>query len=255
MTDSSFSAEKGKRLFVCGATSAIALPVCRRLAADSASFFLVARNAQRLDRVAADLSTRGAARVETRCLDLTKTARHSDLVSEAFATFGEFDIAFLAHGILGDPSRVVEDPKEAEKVLQTNFTSAVSLLTLLANRFEKQRRGTIAVITSVAGDRGRKSNYVYGSAKAGLTVFLQGLRHRLHSAGVRVVAIKPGFILTPMTENLARKPLAVEPKRIAPDILRSFESGPEEVYTPWFWKPIMTAIRWIPEPLFKRLDL
>jgi short-subunit dehydrogenase len=143
----------------------------------------------------------------------------------------------------------------AEAILRTNFLSAVSLITWLANYFETAQRGTLAVISSVAGDRGRKSNYVYGASKGGLNIFLDGVRNRIDRAGVHVLTIRPGFVATPMTAHLPQSPLFASPQRVAQDILKAIAQRKDVVYVPGFWAPIMFVIRGIPESIFKKLNL
>lgn len=242
-----------RRVLIVGATSAIAAEVARLYADRGASLVLTGRNPARLAAVGDDLRVRGATGVETEVLDLLDRDRHAPLVRRAFA--GGLDVALLAHGDLPDQQRCQADPREAARALELNLVATVELLTLLAGEFEARRAGTIAVITSVAGDRGRQSNYVYGAAKAGVTVFLQGLRQRLRSAGVRVVTLKPGFVDTPMTAHLPRNPLASSPRRAARAIYRAIEAPRDVAYIPWFWRPVMALIRAVPESLFKRLRL
>jgi short-subunit dehydrogenase len=242
-----------QRVLIVGATSAIAAEVARRYAGRGASLVLTGRNPARLAAVGDDLRVRGAGSVETEVLDLLERERHAAVVRRAFA--GPLDLALLAHGDLPDQQRCQTDPGEAARTLELNLVATVELLTLLATEFETQGFGTIAVITSVAGDRGRRSNYVYGAAKAGVTVFLQGLRQRLRPAGVRVVTLKPGFVDTPMTAHLPRNPLASSPQRAARAICRAIESHRDVAYIPWFWRPVMALIRAVPEALFKRLRL
>jgi decaprenylphospho-beta-D-erythro-pentofuranosid-2-ulose 2-reductase len=242
-----------RRVLIVGATSAIAAEVARRYAAGGASLVLTGRNPARLAAVGDDLRVRGAGSVETEVLDLLDRERHAAVVKRAFA--GPLDVALLAHGDLPDQQRCQTDPGEAARALELNLVATVELLTLLASEFEAQGFGTIAVITSVAGDRGRQSNYVYGAAKAGVSVFLQGLRQRLRAAGVRVVTLKPGFVDTPMTAHLARNPLASSPQRAARAIYRAIGSRRDVAYIPWFWRPVMALIRAVPESLFKRLHL
>ena len=244
-----------KKVLVLGATSAIAQSTVRLLAARGASLFLVGRNAERLEAVAKDARTRGATRVETEALDLDDLAQHEALVERAATALGGLDGALLAHGILGNQEAAQRSYAEAEKVLRTNFLSAVSLLTPLANRFEAQKTGTLVVISSVAGDRGRQSNYVYGASKGALSVFLQGLRNRLARSGVAVVTVKPGFVDTPMTADIKKNALFATPEKVARGIVRAADSGKDEVYLPGFWGPIMFAIRGIPERIFKRMKL
>lgn len=251
---------KGKRplpsrIVVFGATSAIAQAWMRLLAPNGASFFLAARNADRLESVAKDLVARGAAAVYAETADLDDTGRHPALLERAVALLEGLDCALIAHGILGDQSACENDFAAAAASLQTNFLSAASLVTWLANYFAAQSFGTIAVISSVAGDRGRKSNYVYGSAKAGLNAFLAGVRNRVDREGVQVLTIRPGFVATPMTAHLAQGPLFATPDKVARDILKAIQSRRDVLYTPWFWGPIMAIIRAIPEWKFKRMDL
>jgi decaprenylphospho-beta-D-erythro-pentofuranosid-2-ulose 2-reductase len=243
------------RVLVVGATSAIATETARIYAARGARLFLAARNADRLEAVAADLRTRGAAGVETALLDATDHQRCEDVVDAAWTALGGLDVALLAHGVLPDQARCQASAAETLRSIDVNFGSAVALLTPLANRFEAAGRGCIAVIGSVAGDRGRQSNYVYGAAKGGVDRFLQGLRNRLFHAGVAVVTLKPGFVDTPMTAGLAQGPLFVSARRAGRDVHRAIERRRDVAYIPWFWRPIMAIIRALPERLFKRLRL
>lgn len=245
-------ADPHPRVLIVGATSAIAAEVARLYAGRGASLVLTGRNPARLAAVGDDLRVRGAT-VETEVLDMLDHDRHAAVVRQAFSA--RLDVALLAHGDLPDQERCQVEPGEAARVLQLNLVATVELLTLLAREFEAQRSGTIAVISSVAGDRGRQSNYVYGAAKAGVSVFLQGLRQRLHPAGIRVVTLKPGFVDTPMTAHLPRNPLASSPRRAGRAIYRAIEARRDVAYIPWFWRPVMALIRAMPEALFKRLRL
>lgn len=243
-----------KKVLVLGATSAIAQHVIRLLAARGASLFLAGRNPERLEAVRQDATTRGA-RAESLALDLDDVSRHEALVEQAAAALGGLDGVVLAHGVLGDQAECERSYAAAAKVLTTNFLSAASLLTVVANRFEARRAGTIVVISSVAGDRGRQSNYVYGASKAALSAFLQGMRNRLFRSGVRVVTVKPGFVDTPMTAGVKKNALFASPERVARGILRAVDRGADEVYLPGFWRLIMLVIRSVPERIFKRLRL
>jgi decaprenylphospho-beta-D-erythro-pentofuranosid-2-ulose 2-reductase len=242
-------------ILVLGATSAIAQAWMRLLAPMGASFFLVARNAVHLDSVAKDLITRGAAAVHVETADLDDTAAHVALLERAAEALGNLDCAFIAHGVLGDQAAGERDFAVAAASLQTNFLSTVSLVTWLANYFAAQYRGRLIVISSVAGDRGRKSNYIYGAAKAGLNAFLDGVRNRLDREGVQVLTVRPGFVATPMTAHLPQGPLFVTPDVVAQDILHAVEHRRDVLYTPWFWRWIMALIRVIPEWKFKKMDL
>jgi decaprenylphospho-beta-D-erythro-pentofuranosid-2-ulose 2-reductase len=168
---------------------------------------------------------------------------------------GTVDLALLAHGVLGDQAAAERDYFAAEPILVTNFLSAVSLLTWLANYCDSQGRGTLAVISSVAGDRGRKSNYVYGASKAGLDAFLSGLRNRCDRSGVQVLTIKPGFVATPMTAHVPKNRLFATPEQVAHGILNAIRTRKDVVYVPWFWRPIMAIIKAVPERIFKGRDL
>ena len=243
------------RLMIVGATSAIAQAVARLYAAEGAALFLLARDGEKLAVVTADLEARGAERVAGLAMDVLDYDRHARLAEEAEAALGGLDAVLVAHGTLPDQAACERDWDLARRELEVNAVSVLSLLTHLANHFESRGRGTLAVISSVAGDRGRRSNYLYGTAKGAVSLFLQGLRNRLQGAGVRVITIKPGFVDTPMTASFAKGALWATPERVAQDIRRAMERGTEVVYTPFFWRYIMWIIRMIPEPLFKRLSL
>lgn len=243
-----------KNVLVLGATSAIAQSTCRLLAARGAALHLVGRNDAQLESIAQDLSVRGA-KVTTRVQDLNDVASHPELIAEADRLLGGLDGVLLAHGVLGDQAEAERSWGEAERVITTNFVGAASLLTHVANLLESRRAGTVVVVSSVAGDRGRQSNYVYGASKAGLNVFLQGLRNRLARSNVAVVTVKPGFVDTPMTAHLPKNPLFASPETIARGIVRAAESRADEVYLPGFWRFVMFGIRSIPESVFKRMKL
>jgi short-subunit dehydrogenase len=240
---------------IIGASSAIAYETAKYFARDGADVFLVARSAEKLTTVADDLKVRGAKRVETYLLDVCDLDRHQEMFEQAIASLGELDMLLIAHGTLGDQGKSEQSVADTMQELQTNCLSIISLLTISANYFEQQRHGCIAVVSSVAGDRGRKSNYVYGTAKAAVSVFLQGLRNRLSSAGVSVVTIKPGYVATPMTAHLKKGLLTASPQSVGRGIYQAMKRGNDVVYLPWFWRPIMFIIRSIPEGIFKRLSL
>jgi len=245
----------GRRVLIIGATSAIAAETARVFAAYGARLFLTGRHSGRLDAVAADLKVRGAAQVETALLEVTDISRHADIVEAALAALGGLDVVLIAHGTLPDQRRCEESVAETLAALEVNFTATIALLTLLANRFEAARQGCIAVITSVAGDRGRQSNYVYGAAKGGVERFLEGLRNRLFRSGVAVITIKPGFVDTPMTAGVAKNPLFASPRRVGRAIYRAIEACRSVAYIPWFWRPIMFLVTALPESIFQRLRL
>ncbi|HEX5236235.1 MAG TPA: SDR family oxidoreductase [Silvibacterium sp.] len=244
-----------KAVLALGATSAIAEATLRILAERGASFYLVARSQEKLDAVCADLLMRGASGVVTRVMDLNDTAGHAAMLTAAAQSLGTIEMALLAHGILGCQSESQSSYSAAEAVFHTNFLSAVSLITWLANYFESTKQGTLAVISSVAGDRGRKSNYVYGASKGALSIFLDGLRNRLDPAGVQVLTIKPGFVATPMTAHLAQGQLFARPSQVARGIVKAIERRRDVVYLPAFWGPIMLVTRAIPRAIFKKVNV
>jgi decaprenylphospho-beta-D-erythro-pentofuranosid-2-ulose 2-reductase len=247
--------ERVGNVLIIGATSAIAEALARRLAARGAALLLAGRDAARLEAIAGDLRVRGAPDVRTATLDVTQLADHQRFVDEAAHTLGRIDIAVIAHGTLPDQRACEASAAQTVAEMNTNFVGTISLLTLLANVMGSQQRGTIAVVTSVAGDRGRQSNYVYGAAKGGVSRFLQGLRHRLRAAGVRVIDVKPGFVDTPMTSAFPKGALWTTPARVAQDIERAIDRGSDEIYTPWFWRWIMLVVRSLPNALFHRTSL
>ena len=227
----------------------------RQLAGPNTRFMLVARNRDRLTAVAQDLHTRGALEVDTWVMDLDDTAAHGEMLASAAERLQPIDLALIAHGVLGDQQAAEADFEAAAAVLHTNFISAVSLLTWLGNYFQAQRRGTLAVISSVAGDRGRKSNYVYGASKAALNVFLEGLRNRIDRDGVQVLTIKPGFVATPMTAHVAKNALFASPQQVAYGICEAIKQRRDVAYVPWFWAVIMLLVRSIPSRFFKKMNL
>jgi len=243
------------RVAIIGATSAIAHETAKCFASNGAELFLVARDAEKLQAIAADLKVRGAPRVETYVLDLNELERHEEMLTTAIQALQGLDRLLIAHGTLGDQHKCELSVTETLKELNTNLISIISLLTISANYFERQKRGCIAVISSVAGDRGRQSNYVYGTTKGALTVFLQGLRNRLSKSHVSVLTIKPGFVDTPMTTALKKGPLFASSRSVGKGIYQAMQSGKDVVYLPWFWRPIMLVVKCVPEAIFKRLSL
>ena len=242
-------------MLIVGATSAIAAEAARAYAEGGARLFLLGRNADRLTATADDLRVRGARQADTAVLDVLDLDSHETALERAISTLGKVDVALVAHGTLPDQRGCESSVARTMDAIDVNFRSTVALLTLLANRLESQRGGTLAVITSVAGDRGRQSNYVYGAAKGGLAIFLQGLRNRLHRSGVVVLTLKPGFVDTPMTAGVPKNPLFASARRAGRAVHRAIEAGRDVAYIPWFWRPIMCVVNNLPETLFKRLRL
>ncbi len=237
-----------KKILIIGATSAIAQETARCFASEHASLILIGRNKEKLETLSADLLMRGAESVSSLAFN------HE--LKEELASLGTIDAALIAHGALPDQSECERDPHKAAEAFQVNAVSVIELSGALANIFESQKFGCLAVITSVAGDRGRPSNYVYGAAKGAVNIFLQGLRARLSASGVRVITIKPGFVDTPMTAHLPKNPLYASAKKVGAAIFKTMTSGKKEVvYIPFYWFWIMLIIRGLPEPIFKRLKL
>lgn len=243
------------RILILGATSALAHETAKLFARDGADLVLVARSEQKLAAVQGDLKVRGAKEIETIVADLNDFTRHQEIIEAALKPFAGLDMALVAYGTLGDQLRCEQDVELAVQEFNNNCTSTISLLTLLANYFEPQKRGCIAVISSVAGDRGRQSNYVYGAAKAGVTVFLQGLRNRLAKKGVAVVTIKPGMVDTPMTAHLRKGLLFAKPEVVGKGIYEAMLKHKEVVYLPGYWRYVMWIIKSIPEPMFKKMNI
>jgi len=242
-------------IIIIGATSSIATAVARLYAEQGARLFLVARNASKLQTVTADLQVRGAEEVKDFIMDVTATSAVPKMLDEAWKTLGTVDIALVAQGTLPDQKRSEVDTAYAIDEFRTNAESVIACLAELAQRFEVQGKGTMAVMGSVAGDRGRARNYLYGAAKAAIDTYASGLRARLYKKGVHVLTIKPGFVATAMTAhlNLPAK-LTTTPEMVAADICKAIERRRSVLYTPWFWTLIMLVIRILPTRIFKRID-
>lgn len=245
-----------RKIFVLGAASAIAEATLRHFVEEGAAFYLVDLDAAKLEALAGDLKVRGAAKVEVAAIDLADTKKHAKLISEAKEALGEIDLAFLAYGVLPGQQAAEKDHEAALESLIINFNSAASLLGRLADVMEEQGRGMIAAISSVAGDRVRASNYIYGSAKAGLSGYLSGMRGRLAKNGIKVLTIKPGLVDSPMTEGMKKGgPLWSTPEQVGASIHKAVIKRRDVVYIPWFWRWIMFIIRHLPEFIFKRLKM
>jgi len=239
------------KILVIGATSAIAEHCARIWAARGDALYLVARNEERLKTIAADLKVRGAEETHSHCMDLNDMDDHAAMLDAAEAAMGGVDTVLIAHGTLSNQKACEQSVEETLAEINTNALSTISLLTHIANRFEAKQAGTIAVISSVAGDRGRASNYVYGSAKAMVTAFTSGLRQRLHKSNVAVVTIKLGFVDTPMTASFKKGLLWAKPAVVAAKIVRAIDARKDEVYVPAFWWAVMAVISNIPNFIFK----
>ncbi|WP_297296012.1 SDR family NAD(P)-dependent oxidoreductase [uncultured Methylovirgula sp.] len=244
-----------QRIVILGATSAIAEAAARLWAANGARIILAGRNEARLNKIAADLKARGASEAIDWPLDFVTADAGAEL-GKMVDRLGGLDLLLLAYGISGDQGELERNPAAAAKVIATNFSSAAAWSLAAAAVLEKQRRGTLLVIGSVAGDRGRRSNFIYGATKGGLAHLVEGIAHKLAPLGARAVIIKPGFVETPMTAGMANNgPLWAKPDAIAPIIVRAGEKGGPVVYAPTFWRGIMLIVRNLPAAVFDRLNI
>ena len=245
-----------KTILIVGATSAIAEQCARLYAAEHATLLLVARNPEKLESVASDLRVRGAKDVKTFVHEASDHEAVPGLMRTLVEKAKGIDASLIAHGSLGEQALGQTESAEMVKELNVNFLSAAVWAGEIANALEAQSRGTLAVISSVAGLRGRQSNYIYGAAKGGLNIFLQGLRNRMTAHGVNVLTVLPGFVDTPMTADVPKNKLFASAESVGKDIHKAMENGkPDVLYTPGIWKGIMLIIRVIPEFLFKKLSL
>ena len=243
-----------QNIILVGAASGIAEAVARRYAEQGARLFLVARNSSKVQVISTDLIARGAKEVKTFVMDANDSDRIPEMLDCAWRDFGSFDAALVAHGTLPDQQRCETDIPYAIAEFRTNAESVIACLTGLAGRFEAQGKGVIAVIGSVAGDRGRASNYLYGAAKAAIDTYASGLRARLLRSGVHVLTVKPGFVATALTAQLKLPELlTASVESVARDIHRAMVKRKDVLYTPWFWAVIMLIIRWMPAMIFKRM--
>jgi decaprenylphospho-beta-D-erythro-pentofuranosid-2-ulose 2-reductase len=242
-------------VLIIGATSAIAEAAARTWAAEGARLFLAARSPEKLALVAADLSTRGAS-VDCVTLDVMHYHEHARAVEHAFRVLGRVDVVLIAHGDLPDQVQCQTNAGLLLEAMHVNALSVVSLASLAANHLEAQGSGAIVVVGSVAGDRGRKSNYVYGSGKALVETFMEGLAGRLAASGVRVLTIKPGFVDTPMTARYKKGLLWAEPSQIGAIIgARAKSAASGSYYAPRFWWLVMAAIKLLPRRILYRLTI
>lgn len=244
-----------QNIIIIGATSAIAKEVAKLYAIEKANLYLIARDTSKLNTMKQDLMVRGANTVQTAQFDANQFDSHQALIEQAFEAVGCVDVLLVAHGSLPNQELCQTDSMKAVAELNTNGVSVISLLTHATTKMEKQKSGNITVITSVAGDRGRQSNYVYGAAKGLVSTFLQGLTQRLSKSGVHVLDIKPGFVDTPMTAEFDKGLLWAKPKKVAQIIKNRISKKSSFSYTPAFWFVIMTIIKFVPKFIFKKIKL
>ena len=240
-------------ILILGATSDIGRALAHEYARRGLALCLAARQAEHLAADARDLEQRYGVRVSTHTLDVLQPADHDRLLAE-LEPLPPTTVCVI--GAMEPQYTLEHDPDLAERILQTNFNAPARLLARIANEYEHRGGGTIVALGSVAGDRGRATNYVYGAAKAGLAAFLSGLRNRLSGRGVHVMTVKPGFVRTRMTEGMALPAaLTASPRQLARAVVRAQQQGRDVIYRLRIWRPIMWIIRAIPERIFKRLSL
>lgn len=244
-----------QRILVFGASSAICHALLKRYAAAGGHFFLVARDSQKLAAVGDDLEARGGSVDGSATYDFNDNGRHEEALGEAVAALGGIDLAIVAHGSLPDQEECETSLDAVEACMNDNFTSAAVIVQGCARVLDQQGMGTLAVLSSVAGDRGRKSNYVYGAAKSGMDTLLQGLRTRFFGTDISVVNIKPGLIASPMTAGMQQGALWSTPEAIAPSIERAIRRGRPICYVPGRWRLIMLVIRLLPTAVMARLPI
>ena len=243
-------------IFIAGATSAIAQAWARVKAGQGASFYLVARDMDKLQAVKNDLLTRGARDVQLHTADLALPQDYDNLVAQVYAHWPQVDIALFAQGSMPEQRSLEKDVAAVRAMFELNAMSYMQPATLIGERMAAAGRGSVLLISSPAGDRGRQSNYFYGASKAAVTVFAGGLRNHLAKSGVQVMTIKPGFVDTPMTAAMDKSgPLWATTEQIAACIENGLSKKKDVIYAPWFWQYIMLVIRHIPEFIFKKLSL
>lgn len=246
---------KGQKVLILGATSSIARSLSCKLAQQGVDLHLAARDAFELERIASDITIRYQVPVSWSFFEATDYASHPAFWENVINQLGKLDGVIITLGELGSQEQAQNHFTAAYQIISSNYLGIVSILTEIANYFEKQQQGFIIGVSSVAGDRGRQSNYIYGSAKGALSLFLQGLRNRLAKVGVRVLTVKPGFVDTKMTFGKPGMFLVATPEQVADGILKALAKNQDIVYIPIFWQGIMLIIRSIPETVFKRLKL
>ncbi len=247
--------DQAQRIVILGAASAIAEATARIWAAEGAQFILAARDATRLEAIASDLKARGAQDAIPWPLDCANADAAAEL-DKMLKALGGLDVVLLAYGVLGDQPALERSPNAVAQLIQTNFTSAVAWCLATTAILEKQKSGALLVIGSVAGDRGRRSNFIYGATKGGLARLVQGIAHKLAPLGARAVLIKPGFVDTPMTADITKKGLLwAKPEQVATVIAAAARSGGPVIYAPAFWRVIMLVIQHLPTFIFNQLNI
>jgi decaprenylphospho-beta-D-erythro-pentofuranosid-2-ulose 2-reductase len=241
-------------VLVFGGTSEIARAVLDRLVARRArTVILAGRDAGRLDTVAGELREAGVTAVDTIAFEAADTDHHAEMVDGVFARHGDVDLVLVAFGELGDQAALEHDPAAAARLVRVNYVAAVSVGLAVAARLRAQGHGNLVALSSVAAERPRRSNFVYGSSKAGMDAFFRGLGDSLRGSGARVVVVRPGFVRTRMTAGLPPAPFATTPEDVAGGVVRALETGAETVWVPPVLRWVMTVLRHLPGPVFRRL--
>lgn len=241
-------------VLVLGGASDIARATVDKLVAQrTKTVVLAARNPAALADYARDLEARGASKVEAVKFDALDTGTHASFVDDVFAKYGQFDLILLAFGVLGDQAKDEANPESAVKVIESNFTGAASVLLHITPRLRKQGHGTIAVISTVAAERARAANFIYGSSKAGLDAFCQGLGDSLVGTGVSVMIVRPGFVTTKMTQGMEVKPMATDADAVSNAIISGLAKGSEIVWAPGKLRYVFSVMRHLPRPLFRKI--
>lgn len=241
-------------VLVLGGSSELARAILRTLVARRArTFVLAGRDPERLKEAAAELQTLGAETVETLPFEATDTAGHQGLIDGVFGRHGDIDLVLFAFGTLGVPERDASDAARATEVAAVNFAGSVSAGIVVAGHLRRQGHGTIVAMSSVAGVRVRPSNFVYGSSKAGMDAFFEGLRYRLIGTGARVVIVRPGFVATRMTAGMKPAPFATTAEEVAECVVRGLENGDDVIWAPRVLRLVMAAVRMLPAAVFRRL--
>lgn len=243
-------------VLVLGGGSDIGLATARALVARrTRTVVLAGRRPDAYEEAAAELRRLGAERVETVPFDADDVDTHPSFADDVFSRFGDIDVVLVAFGVLGDQAEAEENPAKAVDVLTTNFVGAASIGLHASARLRRQGHGVLVLLSSVAGERARRSNFVYGASKAGVDAFFTGLGDSLVGSGVKVLVVRPGFVRTKMTAGLPDVPLSTTPEKVAEVIVAALESGTEEVWAPPPLRFVMSALRHVPRPVFRRLPL
>ena len=240
-------------VLILGANSDIAKALAKIMAQDGWNLYLASRRLEPLRRLASDLTIRYGITAHALYFDALDYQAHQSFYD---GLEPKPEVVVLSFGYLGCQKEAQKDFDQARKIIEINFLGAVSILEIVARDFEKRQKGVIIGLSSVAGDRGRASNYIYGSSKAAFSAYLQGLRQRLYPSGVHVLTVKPGFVATKMTRDLdLPKPLVAAPEKVARKIYQAFKTHKDILYTPFYWHFIMGLIKAVPERVFKRLKM